>query len=274
MTRPWLLLPALASFLPAGSMHAQALKPKSTKEYECYVRSAEDRVGRRTSFLIADADPALLRSVTQGRNVQTVPGNGTNPHKITGAMVYDWVGTVFVPGEKVDRAVRMLQDYDHRARYFPEIISTSKLLCRSGETRFGFSMRLKEPAVIDSDNDVVWEKVDAHRWRCRSYSTKIAEIGKQHGYLFRLNSYWRFAETDKGLWIEGQTITLSGEFGSFMRTLGSLAGINPEKSLKKTLSSMRDTLEKRSLEFPAPPSGMPDCGEAVPQPVCTLQSMK
>lgn len=273
MTKPWLLL-ALASLLAGFSMRAQGLRPESTQEYECYVRAAEDRAAHRTSFLVADADPALLRSVTQTRNAQTVPGNGPNPHKITGAMVYDWIGTVFIPGGKIDRAVRMLQDYDHRARYFPEIIATSKLLCRSGEMRFGYSMRLKDPAVIDSESDVVWERVDARHWRCRSYSTKVTEVGKQHGYLYRLNSYWRLAETDKGLFIEGQTITLSGEFGSFLRTLGSLAGINPEKSLKKSLLSMRETLEKRSLEFPAPPSGMPDCGEPVREPVCTLRSAK
>ena len=61
-------------------------------------------------------------------------------------------------------------------------------------------------------------------------------MGKDHGYLRRLYSYWRFAETDKGVFVEAETITLSDEFGAVTRTLGSaLMGINPEKSLKHSL---------------------------------------
>lgn len=228
----------------------------------------------RSAFLAVDADPALLQSVVRGRNIQTVPGNGPNPHKIAGAMIYDWIGTVFVPNTTVKRTVKMLQDYNHRAQYFPEIISSARLLCRSGDERFGFAMRLKEPAVIDSENDVVWERVDARRWRCRSYSTKVNEIGKQHGYLYRLNSYWRFAEDERGVLIEGETITLSGEFGSLMRTLGSLAGINPEKSLKKTLASMRERLAKPGLEFTQPPLGAADCGQPLLPPDCPQESRR
>ena len=273
MARPWLLAAILAPFLAGIGVRAQQLRPEALQEFDCYLRSAEDRAAHRASFMVVDSEPALLRAVTGG-SIQTVPGNGPNPHKITGAMVYDWIGTVFIPGATIDRAVRMLQDYDHRPRYFPEIVSTSKLLCRSGEMRFGYSMRLKDPAVIDSSSDVVWERIDARHWRCRSYSTKITEIGKQHGYLYRLDSYWRVAENDKGVFVEGHNITLSGEFGSFMRTLGSLAGINPEKSLRKSLGAIREALANRSLEFPAPPEGLPECGEAVPPPACNMRSGK
>jgi hypothetical protein len=258
---------AMPAWLPA-----QMLKPETMQQFECYAQSAEGRMAARPAFVMADADSPLAQALVSGKKIQTVLGNGPNPHKIAGAMIYDWIGAVFIPSATVERTVRMLQDYDHRASYFPEIISTSRLLCRTGEDRFGFSMRLKEPAVIDSDNDVVWERVDAKRWRCRSYSTQVREIGKDHNYLLRLNSYWRFAETDQGVLVEGQTITLSGEFGSFMRTLGSLAGINPEKSLKKTLESMRESLLKPGLEFHAVPSGRPACGEPIRLAGCPLTS--
>jgi len=244
---------AIAAWLPA-----QGLKPQTAQEYESYVQSAESRMAARKTFLAADASPAQIQDLVRGAKIVTIPGNGSNPHKIAGAMVYDWIGTVFIPGATVERTVRMLQDYDHRAEYFRDVIAASKLMCRAGEDRFGFTMRLKEPAVLDVESDVTWERVDATHWRCRSYSRKVQEIGKQHGYLLRLNSYWRFAGTEKGVFVEGETVTLSGEFGSLMRTLGSLAGINPEKSLKKSLESIRETLGARS-EFPAPPSGMPEC---------------
>jgi hypothetical protein len=265
MTRPLVFLAVLAPFLTGTGIRAQQLKPESMQAYECYVRSVEAGIAERKSPLLAgEARPNDLR-----RGITTVPGNGANPHKITGAMVYDWIGTAFIPGARVARGVAMLQDYDHRFQYFPELMSTSKLLCRGGEERFGFTMRLKEPSVIDIDSDVVWKKIDDRHWECRSYSTKLNEIGKQHGYLYRLNSYWRLAEVKPGLIVEGRTITLSGEFGSFMRSLGSLAGINPEKSLRKSLASIMETLEKKGLEFQRPPSGRPDCGAAITIPACT-----
>jgi hypothetical protein len=99
----------------------------------------------------------------------------------------------------------------------------------------------------------------------------VREIGKQKGYLHRLNSYWRFVETNGGVFVEGETITLSGEFSSFMRTLGSLAGINPEKSLKRTLSSMREAVSSKR-EFSYPPQGLPQCGEPVSFAACKLLS--
>jgi hypothetical protein len=260
---------AIPALLPA-----QQLKPETVRDYECYLHGAEARMATRKAFLMADADPALKAQLLHGDTVQTIPGNGANPHKIQGAMVYDWIGAIFIPGVSLDRAIRMLQDYDHRALYFTEIVGSSKLLCRTGEDRFGYAMRLKEPVAADTENDVVWERVDPHRWRCRSYGIKVQEIGKPHRYLLGLNSYWRLAETDKGVYVEAQTITLSGEFSSFTRALGSMVGLNPEKSLKKTLESMRDSLLKPGLEFAKPPAGLPICGAPVPAPSCNTVSSR
>ena len=240
---------------------AQQLKPETLHEFECYVQGAEKRMDARQVFLLADSDAALNGKVVGGHRIETVEPNGANPHNVPNGLVFDWIGTVFIPGATLDRTVRMLQDYDHRDRYFSETISASKLLCRKGENQFHYSMRLKEPAVVDVDSDVVWERVDAHRWRCRSYSTEVRAVGKDKGYLRRLFSYWRFVEVKDGVYVEGETITMSDEFGSFMRALGSMMGINPEKSLRHSLESMRESLTKPGMEFPAPPTGLADCGE-------------
>jgi hypothetical protein len=258
----------------AAGLPAQPLKPQTVHDFECYVQAAEARMAARKAFLATDDDAAMKTRVLRADKPETILANGANPHKITGAMLYDWIGVIFIPHTTVDRTVRMLQDYDHRPRYFPEVISASKLLCRTGEDRFGFSMRLKEPAIIDSTNDVVWEKVDEHRQRCRSYSTEVKEIGATHNYLLRLNSYWRFADTGDGVLVESETITLSGEFNGLMRTLGSIAGINPEKSLKKTLGSMRESQLKPEAQFDSAPTGLPACGEPVRMSGCTQQSAR
>ena len=259
--------PAAICCLAAAALRGQQLKPETAHGFDCYVNAAEARMGERKAFVLADADAALNGQLVRGQKIQTVAPNGPNPHKIAGAMVYDWIGAIFIRGASLDRLIRMLQDYDHRAQYFPEIISTSKQLCRTGD-RFVAAMRMKEPAVIETESDVTWERVDPRRWRCRSYSTKVQEIGKQHNYLLRLYTYWRFAEVEAGVYVEAESITLSGEFGSLMRTLGSMVGINPEKSLKKTLEEMRESVLKPGLDFTAPPAGIAECGPAFHPPAC------
>ena len=248
--------------IPSGLL-AQQLKPDTQREFDCYVQSAETRMNAQKAFVRADSDTALNARLVKSQKVETVAANGANPHSLAGGHLYDWVGTIFISGASLDRLVRMLQDYDHRPQYFSETIATSKLLCRTGENHFRYTMRLKEPAVIDVESDVVWERVDEHRWRCRSYSTSTKEVGKDHGYLRRLYSYWRFAETPNGVHVEAETITLSDEFGSMARTFGSmLLGINPEKSLKHSLESMRESVRKAGLQIPGPPEGFPECPAA------------
>jgi hypothetical protein len=252
-----LVISAIA--IPTGLL-AQQLKPETQRDFDCYVQSAETRMNAQKAFVRADSDTALSERLVRGQKVETILANGANPHKIAGGQLYDWVGEVFIPGASLDQLVRMLQDYDHRAQYFSETIATSKLLCRTGKDHFRYTMRMKEPAVIDVESDVVWERVDEHRWRCRSYSTDTKEAGKDHGYLRRLYSYWRFAEAQKGVFVEAETITVSDEFGGMTRALGSmLLGINPEKSLKHSLTSMRESVLKPGLQIPSLPAGLTEC---------------
>ncbi|MGO9262304.1 MAG: hypothetical protein ACLQU1_39295 [Bryobacteraceae bacterium] len=266
------LVIACCLLFPAG-IGAQPLQPETGRQFACYVQSAEARMEARKAFLLADTDTALNEQIVRGQKVRTIEANGPNPHKLAGGQLYDWIAASFIPGATLDRLIPMLQDYEHRARYFPETISASKLLCATGTDHFQYSMRMKEPAVLDVDSDVVWERVDPQRWRCRSVSTRVVEVGKDHGYLRRLVSYWRFAETGKGVFVESEAITLSDEFGSVTRLLGSaLMGINPEKSLKHSLESMRESVLKPGFEPPKPGApgapGSPSCGDPIPAAAC------
>lgn len=254
----------------SAGLWGQPPKLETTQQFDCYVQAAETRTGARRAFLLADTDAILNQQIVRDQKVTTIEANGPNPHKLAGGQLYDWIAASFIPGATLDRLIRMLQDYDHRDRYFPETIASSKLLAMTGPDRFQYTMRLKEPAILDVDSDVVWERVDPHRVSCRSLSTRVAEVGKDHGYLRRLNSYWRFAETAKGVFVEAETITLSDEFGAMARALGSaLMGINPEKSLKHSLTSMRESVLKPGLEIPPLPTGLPPCGPPVPRATCS-----
>src|ERR1039457_6912619 len=115
MANAWFLaaITAVCCLAAPTRLPSQQLKPQTVQEYECYVQSAETRMASRKPLLLADGDAVMIRTLTRGQNIQTVSGNGQNPHKIAGAMIYDWIGTIFVPGATLERTVRMLQDYDH-----------------------------------------------------------------------------------------------------------------------------------------------------------------
>lgn len=258
----WALLVALSVCAPAG-LRAQELKPETAHAFDCYVQSAEARLYARKTFLAADADAALNERLVRGHRVETFPANGPNPHKLPAAHLYDWIGSVFIPGGTAYRTIRLLQDYDHRAQYFPDMVSDSKLACRTDESHFQYSMQLKEAVRIEVQSDVVWERVDQRRWRCRSYATSLREIGSNHGYLLRLYSYWRVAEVEKGVYVEGESISLSAEFSAMARALGSvLLGLSPEKALRHSLASIREQVLNQKLQFAGPPAGLPACGDA------------
>jgi hypothetical protein len=258
----WTLLVALSVCAPA-TLRAQELKPATTRTFDCYVQGAEARLDARKTFLAADLDAALNDRLVRGQRVETFPANGANPHKLPAAHLYDWTGSVFIPGGSADRTIRLLQDYDRRAQYFPDMVSESKLACRTGDGHFQYSMQLKEAGHLEVRSDVVWERVDQHRWKCRSYATSLREIGSNHGYLLRLYSYWRVAEVEKGIYVEGESISLTAEFSAVSRALGSaLLGLNPEKTLRRSLASVRELVLNRSLQFAGPPAGLPACGDA------------
>jgi hypothetical protein len=261
-TSRWAVVLSVCSIAMRTGTASGRFTPETARDFNCYVQSAEARMNARKTFLLAESDATLKDQLVHGGRIQTVAAEGTNPRKVAGGQIYDWIGSAFLPGASLDRLVLMLQDYDHRALYFPETIATSKLLCRTGKDHFQYTMRLKEPAIFDVQSDVTWERPDSRQWGVRSYSTHIQEVGKDHGYLRRLNSYWRFAETEKGVYVEGETITLSDEFGSMARAFGSaLLGINPEKSLKHSLQSMRESILKPELQIANPAEGLPACGE-------------
>ena len=125
--------------------------------------------------------PGRFRHRTERQTASTAstsrrsPANGANPHKLTGGLAL-----------RLDRDDLYPRRYRGPHRPHAAGLRSSRPILPGepsplpnssaghGENQFHFSMRMKEPAVIDVDSDVVWERVDAHRWRCRSYSTHVA----------------------------------------------------------------------------------------------------
>jgi hypothetical protein len=99
--------------------------------------------------------------------------------------------------------------------------------------------------------------VDSKHWYCRSYSTRIAEvvdagtanerekpIGHDRGFLWRINSYWKFEEKDGGVYIECESISLTRDIPTGLGWLiKPFVTSIPKDSLRMTMDSTRAALE-------------------------------
>lgn len=240
---------------------ATELKPETAAAFDRYVRTAEARIDARLhgpQFLWADDSPARLKALRDGQAV-VEPVVAQGDVAVVGGLVHDWIGAVFVPGATLDRVLATVQDYDRdKVTHRPEVID-SKLLRRDGND-FHIYLRLMKKkvltVVLNTEHDVLYSPVDGARCHSRSYSTRIAEvvdpgksgeherpIGNDSGFLWRLNSYWRFEERDGGVYIECQAISLTRDVPTGLGWLiEPIVRQLPAESLMNTLRSTRNAI--------------------------------
>jgi len=169
---------------------------------------------------------------------------------------------VFIPKATLRQTLDFVQDYDrHQDSYKPEVLR-SRLVSRQG-TDFKIYYRLRKHKVItvtlNTDHDVHYFPVDAAHCYSRSYSTRIAEVadadtpqerekpvGHDGGFLWRMNSYWRFEEKDGGVFVECESVSLTRDIptglGWMIRPF--ITGV-PKESLQMTLGSTRTGVDAR-----------------------------
>lgn len=252
----WIALATLVAF-PAG---AAEVKPATLDAFDQYIRQTETRMAAAKTFLWADESPGRAQRIRQGEIV-VAPFNSKPDIKVKDGLIHDWVGSVFIPGASMAKVLRMVQDYDHHKEvYKPEVID-SKLLSRQGNDFHIYLRVLKKKVVtvvMNTEHEVKYSQVDAQRWRSDSRTTKITEVenpGKKNerelppdtgeGFLWRLDSFWRFEERDGGVWLECQAISLTRDVPTGLGWLIEPIIRNlPKESLESTLRLTRAALTK------------------------------
>ena len=263
---------ALVAFalLIAVAAAAAELKSATVAAFERYQRAAESAIAadlpRIDGFLRIFRGDATRRldlegQLQQGRVVVErlqVTENGRRID-IPDGLVHHWVGTVFVPGIQVDAAVALMQNYDRHSQYFRPNVVQSKTLEHTGD-RFRLFLRFyfrKGIAVtVNTESEAVFTRWDATRVSSAIHSTRIAEVedpetvserelpvGRDSGYLWRLNTYWRFFERDSGTYIECESFTLTRGIPLGLGWLiGPFVTSIPRETLTLTLEATRKTL--------------------------------
>ncbi len=250
----------IAGLALAGTLAAAELKPQTNQAFERYIAETERRLDNRKNFLWTDDSPDRARRARQGEIV-VEPANGKAVHDVPNGLIHDWTGAIFIPGATLRDTLAFVQDYNrHKDFYKPEVIE-SRLVSREGNDFHIFLRLLKKEVitvVLDTEHDVRYFPIDATHARSVSRTTRISEVekagkpdekvlpaGTGNGFLWRLNSYWRFEERDGGTWVECEAVSLTRDipFGLNWIIQPIIRNL-PKDSLQNTLRATRAGLAK------------------------------
>ena len=271
-----LLVAALALTLCHFAVAAE-LKQKTTEAFDQYVSATEQRMadelkpggkflypegpaGSRSDEL-RDAFNRLKRGeILIVRQETKLKGKEAD---VPDAMVHHWVGLVFIPGVNLDQVLDVAKDYDHRAElYKPDVIAAHMIWHQDDDYRIFMRLFQRKFATValNTEYAVHWGRVDANKIYCNSVSTRVTEVkdpthpdgpeepvGQGHGYLWRLNTYWRFEEKDGGVYVQCEALSLTRDIPFGLGWLiKPLVTKIPRQSLDRALGRTREAVLERT----------------------------
>jgi hypothetical protein len=238
--------------------------PTAVSAFNSYSNVVESRLARQhqspNAFLaLAASDPKNAETrLRQGELIieKLTPSTGAN---FSGALLHHWRGTAFAPGAKAADFERLIQDVNSYPQHFSPQVLQAKVFTQGGE-RMQAWMRVRQrhviTVVIDTTYDITFGQLDVQHGYSTSQSTRIAEIeaagtvaertlsaSEEHGFLWRLNTYWSYAERNGGLYLQIEAVSLTR---SVPRGLGwavqPYVESIPRESLEFTLRSACNAL--------------------------------
>jgi hypothetical protein len=251
----------LSAYLPAENLQKQ-----TTLAFEHYVELSEQRMReddqskpflRIDGLLSKEKEAAYANLKDAGVFISRIETreNG-RPIPVPGGMIHHWSGTTFIPGVTLAQTLAFLQDYDNHCRYYAPDVERSRIISRDGN-HFDVYLRLrKKIALLDTEYDVTYKWLSKTEASAKSLSTQIREVqnagqqneyelpaGKDNGFMWRLNSYWRFAERDGGTYVQLEAVSLSRNIPVGLGwMIGPFVESIPKESLEFTLTRTRKEL--------------------------------
>lgn len=261
--------------LPAQA-NAADLQPETAQAYDRYIQLTQAQVNselaqsgpylwveRLPQAERASADAQLRDGQLVIQRLSTLDSGQAIP--VPGGIIHHWIGTVFVPGATLAQTLSFMQDYDHKVDYFQPDIVRSKILRHNGDDYFVLLRFYKKEiitTVIDTDQEVHYHVVDSTHAYSRSRTTRVQEVenagrsdekldaeGHDRGFMWRMNTYWRFEEKDGGTYVECQAISLTRGIPTGLGWMvGSFVNSVPRESLTFTLTTARTALMRKTAE--------------------------
>ena len=214
-----------AALLLSTSAGAADLTRETVAAWNAYVARNDDRPGRPGSTPRGD----LI--------------------EIPGGTIYHSSGSVLVRNTTVDRVVHALMNPGTPPPQ--EDVLESRVLSRTANGLRVY-LKLSRSAIVtvvyDTEHDVAFTRHSPTVATSRSVSTRIAEgDGGDRGFLWRLNSYWRYTQVGSDVRIDLESLSLSRAVPRVARPVARpLIDRIASESLTRTLASVRDFLNARA----------------------------
>jgi putative flippase GtrA len=166
--------------------------------------------------------------------------------RIEGGTVSRWCGAVLIRGITLDRLLYRLQ---HPGTPPPqEDIASARVLARAPDA-LRVSMRIVRRALVtvtyDTEHEMAFRRLSPTTAAARSVATRIEEVGGgDRGFLWKLNSYWRYEARSEGVFVRVETLTLSRDVPLLLRPIaGPIVERVARESMLRTLAALRDYMQ-------------------------------
>lgn len=263
-------LAAAYPLFPGSRAHGAELKPETLLAWNKYVRLTEERIGNelasgkrflghefgRMNEARATWQRILSGQVTVAR-METEDARGRTV-KTPGGMVHHWRGTILIPSVRLEQVIHRLRYPDPELPPQKDVLET-KILERDRDfLRIYLKLVRKKIVTVayNTEHLVHYRRHDPFRVSSRSVATRIAELEKLHtpqerervpghdrGFLWRLNSYWRYQQVGGGVVVECESLSLSRGYPVvFKPIVAPIVRTIARTSMKRTLASLRQRL--------------------------------
>lgn len=204
-------------------------QPQTVAAWEQYVAATEQKLQAWPHTARPRPDGDAIDA--QGESIQ-----------VSGGTISDWSGAAFVPRVTLDDLLHRLQ---HPGTPPPqEDVVSSQVIARSDDSlRVG--IRLVRRAIVtvsyDTEHEMRFQRLMPKLATARSVATRIEQVdGGDHGFLWRLHSYWRYEETADGVLVELRSLTLSRNVPLVVRPIaGPIVNRVARESMVRTLEALR-----------------------------------
>jgi len=241
------------------------LNQKTRDAYDHYLSMAEKRIDAEQggpNFFWGDIAPRDEELKQGGILIEKASLASSKAAKLPDGLVHHWSGFVFIPNASLDKVLSFLEDYDHHQEYYKPEVARSKLLHRDDDHFIAYLRFAKKKiitVVLDTVHDAHYYKLDPKRAYSRSHTIRVNEVenpnapnerqkppGQGEGYMWSMDTYWRFLERDGGVYVRCDAISLTRDVPTGLGWLiGPFITSIPKESLSGTLKATRTAMQKR-----------------------------
>lgn len=210
-----------AAFLPISHLDS-----KTVEAYQAYVEKFEREVVKP----FAESGKLWIDTSARIANGKTTVEARNNDDVASGS-IHHFSGSMHIDGATIEDMRRIMEDYPNYPKNFkPDVTKATGVLqpdSSAGDDHFLSQLTLSESTLwmnvqFETNYDTHYKLLDAHRWLSKSVATSVRELkdakdpgkgtfpeGDDHGFLWRTQTYWFVRQSNGGLDLQLDSLSLA-----------------------------------------------------------------